>query len=87
MEPFRKIAVRIWPIAAAAVISVALFWGIASGAEKITIWVLTNAVRHSGHSPLALLLPEIGFFASFFPTLIAGRKQKKLKRHPSSPSW
>jgi len=89
MQRMGTIAARIWPIAASAVISVALFRGIAFGSERITVWLLTHAVPHERHSPFPILFAEGTFLAVFIPAMIAaGRRQRKPeRRRPITRSW
>ncbi|MGC2299509.1 MAG: hypothetical protein WA476_11950 [Acidobacteriaceae bacterium] len=69
-------ATRLWPIPAAAAISLGLFWAIASAFQQITRWALTHAVGH--HSPFLTVLPV---FATFIPSMaIVGRRQKQKQR-------
>jgi hypothetical protein len=84
MQSLRTMANRMWPILAAAVLSLTLFWGIAIGAQPVTRWLLTHAVRHS------VLLPEATFFGAFLSSMVtfgARRRRKQAHRELPRRDW
>ena len=83
MQSLRSFASRIWPVAAAAVISFAGFWGIVVFGQRLAVWLLSLApLFHGRHFPFPVL---VVFFAAFFPTMMAvgQRKKKNLGRGKS----
>ncbi len=85
MRGLRNLASRMWPLAAAAGISLALFWGVASLAQHMTVWLFrAESVSHRHGSGSLLLL--VTFFGAYFPVLMAVsvRQKKNLARRKSS---
>jgi hypothetical protein len=85
MGEFRSLASRVWPFAAAAAISLALFWGIAVFARHMTVWLFwaeSVSPRHRGGSRL----PLATFFGVCFPVMmaVAVRQRKNFARRKSA---
>ena len=84
MQSLRTTAGRFWPIPAAAVISLTLFWAIAFGAQQLMRWLLTHAVGH--HTLFSAFLREAAFFATFIPSMvIVGKQQTKKQAQRKQP--
>lgn len=65
MQSLREVAGQMWPFAAAAVISLAAFWGIVVFGRHLTVWLLSAVpLFHGWHFPFPVL---VVFFAAFFP--------------------
>jgi hypothetical protein len=81
MESSHPMATRLWPIPAAAMISLALFWAIAFASQQLTRWVLTHAVGH--RSPFFTIVPVFSALIPAMVIAVRGQKQKQAQRkHP-----
>jgi len=82
MQSLRTTSGRFWPIPAAAVISLTLFWAITFGSQQLMRWLLTHAV---GHRSLSMLLSEGTFFATFISSMATVVRQRRRQEHRKLP--
>src|ERR1700733_8350247 len=88
MQLLQTTVSRMWPIAAAAVISLALFWAVLFGAQQLTPWLLTPAA--DPRSAFSMLIFEGTFFAAYTPSMALARRRQKRRqaqRKPPRRDW